>query len=294
MTGEGWIVSSVPTFSQRLARRNELWWARRPWTDWRTVPVELHRFQERRTVRNRHDPDDAWRCCALWQRTLLNKWNSREFVSKHGCPVPALYWAGPSLADAPFASLPGDFVIRPVMGTAQRGVFVVADGWDLMRNRAAPLAELRRRRPWPRLDRRPRFLLEEFVEPEDGSRSLPIEYKCHTFGDTVAAIQVIARTGPAEGAHRLYTPECKPFQKPMRCGEQDELREPPRCLAQILELAARLGVAFGTYARIDFFATGRGCVFNEFSSMPTLGKKITPYADELFGALWAEKLPHAT
>jgi hypothetical protein len=288
-------MGSHPTFSQRLATRNELWWTRRRWTDWRAYPGLLHRFLELRAVRSQHDPDDVWRCCALWQRTLLDKWNSREFVSRHGCPVPELYWAGAELADAPFESLPRDFVIRPVLGAAQRGVLVVADGWDLMRNRAAPLAELRRRRPWPRpLGRRPRFLIEELVEPEDGSRSLPLEYKCHTFGDTVAAIQVIARTGPAAGRHRLYTPEWTPFPEPLRRGEEDDLRAPPRCLPQILELAARLGVAFGTYAWIDFFATDRGCLFNEFSSMPTLGSKVTPYADEWFGALWAEKLPHAT
>jgi hypothetical protein len=46
--------------------------------------------------------------------------------------------------------------------------------------------------------------------------------------------------------------------------------------------------------RIDFFATDRGCMFNEFSSVPVGGHENTPYCDELFGALWAEKVPHAT
>jgi hypothetical protein len=35
-------------------------------------------------------------------------------------------------------------------------------------------------------------------------------------------------------------------------------------------------------------------MFNEFSSVPVGGRENTPYCDELFGALWAEKVPHAT
>jgi len=55
-----------------------------------------------------------------------------------------------------------------------------------------------------------------------------------------------------------------------------EVRDPPACLAEILRHAAVLGTRLGTYVRIDFFATDRGCVFNEFSSMPGGGRDYTP------------------
>jgi hypothetical protein len=75
---------------------------------------------------------------------------------------------------------------------------------------------------------------------------------------------------------------------------QAEVEDPPRCLAEMLSCAATLGVAFGTYVRIDFFATDRGAVFNELSSTPFNGLEFTPYCDAFFGALWAEKFPDAS
>jgi len=139
------------------------------------------------------------------------------------------------------------------------------------------------------------MLIEQFVRSEDGSYRLPLEYKCHTFGDTVAAVEVIERKGINNARNRYYTPAWEPFPDPMnRCLRQDELREPPRCYEQMLDLAVKLGVALGTYARLDFFATDQGCVFNEFTVFPFEGRDYTPYCDELFGALWAEKLPRAT
>ena len=59
----------------------------------------------------------------------------------------------------------------------------------------------------------------------------------------------------------------------------------------MLELARRMGATLATYMRIDFFVTDRGCVFNEFSSVPARGRYYTPYSDRVFGALWAERIP---
>ena len=171
---------------------------------------------------------------------------------------------------------------------------MIADGRELLRKASLSPAEERRE-----ILRSQRFvrmfpvLIEEFVSPEDGQPCLPAEYKCHTFGDTIAAVEVVDRTGVLEGKHRYYTPDWKLFPDPMNTVlPQAEPREPPRCLEEMLSFAAKLGTAFGTYARIDFFAGSCGCVFNEFSSTPI--RPFTTYCDELFGALWAEKFPDAT
>ena len=259
----------------------------------------MHRLAERHILRRREDPDERWRCCEYWQRTLINKWNSREFASRRGVRVPEVYWCGRSLWRLPARSLPARFVVRPVWGRKRRGVYVVADGRELLRGTSVRSEELRRRlvREHGPLALDP-LLVEEFALGEDGAPRLPTEYKCHVFGDVVAAIEMVERTSiRAEGAKlRFFTTGWEPFRDPMNTtSPQAELRDPPRCLAEMLDSALRLGTAFGSYVRIDFFSTNRGCLFNEFSSTPryrSLG--YTTYCDELFEALWQEKFPGAT
>jgi hypothetical protein len=170
----------------------------------------------------------------------------------------------------------------------------MADGKELLRDEAmSPSSErraivrsLRLPRPFP-------VLIEEFADADGDSCRLPIEYKCHTFADTVAAVEVVERTGVRAATHRFYGSTWEPFRDPMNTDlPQGELRDPPSCLEDMLRFAVRLGTAFGTYVRVDFFAGARGCLFNEFSSTPT--QPFTPYCDDLFGALWAEKFPDAT
>lgn len=298
-----WRVTVQPGFSERIARRHRLWWRSgpQPLYAWRTYRDALHWQREKRTSRTRDDADEAWRCCAFWQRSLVNKWNGREFAARHGCTVPELYWRG-RRAFAPAAlrraSLPRHFVLRPVWGSGRRGVYVVTDGRDLLRDQAASPAELGARllRSSPRSWTAP-VLLEEFVRTEEGHYRLPLEYKCYTFGDTVAAVEMIERSSIYAGGarHRYYTPDWKPFADPVNLGLPPlPHADPPRCLDQMLRNAVRLGAAFGTFVRVDFFSTDRGCVFNEFSSTPGKGTAYTPYGDELLGALWTAKYPHAT
>jgi hypothetical protein len=256
----------------------------------------FHKQQERLTFRSRRDPDAEWRCCEFWPRTLFNKWNSREFAIKQGGRVPKLYWFGLTDNEPPLASLPSHFVIRPVFGWNSHGVLVIAAGRELIRNRAAPLSELKDMLPRS-LEGRASvpILIEEFVRAEDGSYRLPLEYKCHTFGDTVGAVEVIDRSGGLNsGKNRYYTPAWQPFSQRMHSMRMDEtVRDRPACLAAMLELAMKIGAAIGTYARLDFFASDEGCVFNEFTELPFLGRNFTPFCDDFFGRLWAEKCANA-
>jgi hypothetical protein len=254
-----------------------------------------HWLRDQHTFRSREDPDEAWRCCPYWQRTLIQKWNSREFVSKHGCRVPELYWSGGPFSRAPLESLPDNFVVRPVRDSAHRGVLVVSDGRDLLRQEPATESELRTRLSPPHRLRRPTtILIEEFARGEDGGYRLPLEYKCHTFAESVAVVEEIERTGPRTGTKIFYTPQWEPLADRMQARlPQGEIRDPPACLEEMLRHASTLGAQLQTYMRIDFFATDRGSMFNEFSSHPGGGRHWTPYCDELFGALWAERFPDA-
>jgi hypothetical protein len=122
----------------------------------------VHWLRDQHTFRNREDPDETWRCCPYWQRTLIQKWNSREFASKHGCRVPELYWSGGPFARAPLESLPDHFVVRPVRGAGHRGVLVVSVGRELLRQESATDSELRRRLSRLRRLRHPATILTEW------------------------------------------------------------------------------------------------------------------------------------
>jgi hypothetical protein len=139
------------------------------------------------------------------------------------------------------------------------------------------------------MPRRTPVLIEARVRPEDPSRALPLEYKVHAFAGVAGAVEVIDRRDIATAEHRYYTPAWERFDDPMNT------RLPPlasaarpAALDELLDLAARMGAAIGTYMRIDFFAGDAGLVFNEFASTPSEGRHFTPYANELFGRLWAE------
>jgi len=285
-------------FSERIQRRALVWWGKpNKWRRAATYRHLLHTFKENNTLRDRNDPDRRWRCCALWQRTLSNKWNSREFAARHGCRVPALYWSGRRIGTLPIRSLPEHFVIRPIWGDSHRNVRVIADDTDLFTGKRYPRDHLAHqlRRTIGRIVRFP-IMVEEFVRTESGAYELPIDYKCHMFGDVVGAIEVVHRPHyPGKAAHRCYSASWEPFDDCFNTTlPQSGVCDPPKCLDEILAYARRLGAAYGTYVRVDCYASDRGCVFGEFSSTPTAGRNFTPYADEYFEALWRETFPERT
>jgi hypothetical protein len=276
------------TFSERVATRKRLWWGRLG---------TAHRLRERRARRHRDDPAGAWRCCAYWPRTLVNKWNAREFAARHGAELPALYWKGSDHSSAPLERLPDQFVIRPIYGAMKRGVAVVANGRELLHDRSADPSQLRRTLPRTKLVRTPAsILIEEFIQPHSDSLVLPLEYKCHTFAHEVMAVQVTARRPGMVSRSRYYTPGWQPMADRMNTflPPDEQIRERPPWLELMLGLASALGAEIGTYMRIDFFGGRGGCVFNEFSTTPGNGANNTRRCDELFGAAWARNHPGAT
>lgn len=241
----------------------------------------------------RTDSLEAWHCCPLWQRKLSNKWNSREFASKLGIRVPDLYWHGRDLRELDFRNLPSHYVVRSAIGHSSKGVFVMAEGVNLLDTKAYSEAELKKVLARV-VEENPATLLlvEEFVKTESGQYQLPVEYKVHTFNDHIAGIYVVRRKTVKQAKHRFYTAEWKPFSEVMmRTHPLDDLTNPPKCLEEMLAFARTLGKAYGAFVRIDFYATDKGCVFSEFTPTPTLGRGYTPYASQYFLKLWQETYP---
>ncbi len=284
-------------FSERLRLRSRVWW-KKP-GKWRTVDSYrnlFHRLRENYSLLDKDDPDSRWHCCDLWQRLLSNKWNAREFAQRNGVRVPALYWYGRRLSLLPIDALPDNFVIRPIWGAARRGIYVFAEGKNLLDGRSFTKATLKEElvRTAGRVVRFP-TMIEEVVKTESGQYELPIEYKCHMFGSTVGAIDVVERSATERTRDRSYRADWVPFEERVNTSNLlAEPRDPPRCFGDIVACARRLGAAYGTYVRADLYASDTGCIFGEFSSTPMEGQNFTPFADRYFGELWERTFPDRT
>jgi len=276
------------TFTQRLRRRDQLWWnAGRRLPDWRP-----HRFLDRVRLRSRQTPLENWPCCDYWQRCLLNKWNSREFAALHGVAVPELYWSGRDAARMPIDDFPEHFVIRPAWGAATRGTHVVSGTRDLM---TGVTYKDRRTLKDAVLRERGRFvvftlLVEEFMTTPEGEFESGIEYKFYMFGAHVGPITTFQCRGDGRFL-RYYTPDWELFDDPFRTAlALDEPRPKPQSLDLMIQIAKKLGGAFETFSRVDLYLTSKGVYFGEFSSVPGSYRDFTPFADEHLGRLWSEHI----
>jgi hypothetical protein len=285
-----------PSYTERLVTRLRVWWGvPRNLRDPRTYPSIIHRLREVHSKRDRDEPDEKWRCCRYWQRSLSNKWNSREFAARHGCRLPDLYWCGRDPRRLAFESLPESYVIRATSGSARRGVIVCYQGTDLLTEEPFVPAEWARGvRGLGKSLRRGRLLVEELVGGPDGEGSLPLECKVHLFGEHVGAFEVVERSAkPGQTTNGFYSAEWARFSDPMDTYLPSGRDIPvPHCLPDVLAAGTRLGAACGTYVRADFFITATGAVFNELGGTPGLGEAFTPFADEYFGRLWQEYHPN--
>ncbi|MFM8893528.1 MAG: ATP-grasp fold amidoligase family protein, partial [Planctomycetia bacterium] len=250
----------------------------------------FHRVAERHQLRYRTWPIARWHCCDHWQRSLLNKWNSREFAAMHGVNVPELYWHGRRIGELPLDALPDYFVLRSAWGTQKRGTHVFAAGRDLLDDRVYARSELKAAmlREYGRRSRFP-ILAEQFMTTADGRHEQGVEYRFYCMRGHVALIQQVEHRGRI-GRWRHYFSDWRPIDDRVNTERQSlDVRPRPARLDEMLDIAGRLGAACGTFMRVDLYETAEGCFFGEFSSTPNWARHFTPWADDYLGRLWQEK-----
>jgi hypothetical protein len=286
-------VESASGYSRRILQRRLTWWSNpfRPY-DPRYHHWRFHRLKEILFHRHQGDPEERWRCCANWQRTLINKWNSREFVKRFSVPLPELYWSGRWARNLPIDQLPESFVIRPLLEANMRGVHVVAGNVKLIGNgppqRDFLIRQLIAERGYFGISP---LLCEEAVLNENDELSLPLELKCHMFAGFVGAIELVRRNPDDIDLYRFYEPDWTPWKiLPYVDTKEMPVQDPPPYLDNLLESARKLGRAVETYMRVDYLLTDDRYLFNEFSSCPGV-KDNTPELDEYFDSLWQTHVP---
>ncbi|MFM7843547.1 MAG: ATP-grasp fold amidoligase family protein, partial [Planctomycetota bacterium] len=257
------------------------------------APRGFHQLLDRVLLRSSETPIEKWHCCSLRQRSLLNKWNSREFAKLCGVPVPELYWSGRWASKLPLDQMPEYFVIRPAWGAGSKGTYVVSGTKNLINNECYPdrpalkQAVLREHGQWqlfPLLAEE--FLLNQHGEPESG-----IEFKFLMFGQHVGAIMTFRRVGDKKFV-RYYTDQWEPIERPFHFSVGlDEVISCPDNFTDMTEIATRLATAFGTFVRVDLYNTSKGIYFGEFSSVPGGRGRHTDFANEFLGRAWQTYMP---
>jgi hypothetical protein len=273
-------------FRERMDRRVEIWWQTR--TPGVHGPGSCH------ALRLAHDSEELWKCCPYWQRKLSNKWNAREFATRHRVRVPHLFWAGRDVNAIPFDQLPEAYVIRLTSGHSGMQVAVMRRGVNLLDGMAYTQEQVQARFATllQAAFSRTLMLVEEYVPPlvSTDESGLPPNYRFHMFGDVVAWVSVSC----ARQNYGHFNPDWTPFH--IRVMKKVLAPYPwprPAGLGQLVEAARTLARAFETYVRVDLYNSANGPVFAEYAPIPSRGRAYTPDADARLEKLWMEHYPDA-
>lgn len=133
-------------------------------------------------------------------------------------------------------------------------------------------------------DIEPRIL----IEPLLGGGELPVDFKLFTFAGVPHFIEVDT---DRETVHKRAYFDRDWNELPIRCGYPQEARkiERPHRLAQMLDIAARLGRDF-PFVRVDLYEVDAQVYFGELTFAPAAGMKRfdPPEVDLEWGALWPD------
>ena len=225
------------------------------------------------------------KCCRFWQRKLEDKLLSRAFAAAHGVPVPELLWHGSNPTSIPFSILEArrkPYIVKSSLGDSSHQVLMVKNGVDMLHGRnpvshADIINQMQRaQKKYPNA----KVMIEAEVEHWDQKRRHVDKgvyiYRLFVKGSHVAAIMIDTHnTGKmCDGNWKalpffIHDSEKKWAHMPLH-------GIPPAPLAkQLFEYAARLGKAYKTWVRVDFFLTPHGPVFNEYSQTPHMGYGFT-------------------
>jgi hypothetical protein len=262
-------------FKERIILRHKTFWN------------EVNAEEIRNTAMVANDPIEKWKNVRYWQRRLSNKNNAREFAKKHNCKVADLYWKGRNATEINFSLFLNKYVIRATIGHSSGNVFLINDGLNLMNNKAfdkddinSTITEICKK------DQNVEFLIEEFLQSENGEFKIPNDYKFYMFNGNIAAIQLINRLGPSKGFTTCYNQQWKQIANINTYYPKGSYETPPKCLDEMILKAKELSLIYEIFVRIDFYATTKGAVFGEFTPTPFMGNHYTPSAEKMFIKYW--------
>lgn len=204
-------------------------------------------------------------CDKMWMKEM-----AREAYPSADLRIPATYWSGTDLRDAPdLTSLP-PWVLKPnaSSGRALFGPGPQTDLADLIRQTSTWFDETPLELgEWGYSEARPHLLLEERIPTPDGQA--PVDYKFFVFDGRIELIQVNrGRFGKQQTATFL---DSDWRRLPVRWRIQpvaDEQR--PAELDKMMEVARALGAGWD-FIRVDLYAVDGDVWFGEYTPYPGSG-----------------------
>ena len=226
-------------------------------------------------------------CDKMWMKEM-----ARAAHPGDNLRIPATYWSGTDLRDAPDLTALPPWVLKPnhSSGHALFGPDPRTDLADLRRRTSSWLDETPREMgEWGYGMARPQLLLEERIPTPD--ERLPVDYKFFVFDGRVEMIQV--------NRNRYGTDQTATFldadwrRLPVRWTNQsvaDERR--PAELDKMLDVARVLGAGWD-FVRIDLYAVDGDVWFGEYTPYPGSGlRRFKPDTfDRALGAHWQLPTP---
>jgi hypothetical protein len=229
----------------------------------------------------------------LWNRghnpiftQLADKYAARDYVAKkigHEHLV-KLLWHGTDPAAIPFDALPDEYVIKTNHGSAQ--VIIV-------KNKPDRQSIIERLRVWLKsnyywggrehqyYDIKPRIMIEQYLNNEDGSD--PLDYRIWCFEGVPEVIQV---DNSAHNINPFFDAKWNLLDLHYRAGAPRLSMLKPQNLEEMLAIASKLSAGFG-FVRVDLYSVRGAIYFGEYTFTPAGSLRITPKNwDVTLGRRW--------
>lgn len=204
-------------------------------------------------------------CDKMWMKEM-----ARAAYPSANLRIPATYWSGTDLREAPDLTTLPPWVLKPnhSSGHALFGPDVHTDLQSL-RNRAERWFE---RTPlelgeWGYSQARPLLLLEERIPTPDGRP--PVDYKFFVFGGRVELIQVNRGRFDKKQTTTFLDADWRPLPVRWRI-HPIAVEERPLELDKMLEIASVLGADWD-FVRVDLYAVDGDVWFGEYTPYPGTG-----------------------
>jgi len=229
---------------------------------------------------------------------LANKLRSKKLVKQFGANLPEVFQCVNNIHGLDFNRLPNEFVIKPTVEYASRGVMLLKYNkdknkyFDLKTNKYYDRNDIidylesvrnksKRQKEW-------QVITEELLVAEEPSSQIPHDFKCYTFfGQVVFILEKSINEGGSQVCwyNRDWSPlYAEGFISDRYPGRVSKNHKPPRCHNEIIRISEKLSQNVNNpFVRVDLYATDRGCVFGELTQTPGTYRCLSARADEILG-----------
>lgn len=262
--------------------------------NWWLSPRPIPSFVQRYSVQR----DLYQRALELTNRTWGNLWDwetkegVRALGAMSGLPTPELYVRPTPILEMDFDSLPEVFVIKPVIGSSKKGVYVLqrhgSHFRDLLRSKEITTAA--------RVKREISALAAEGIVGEAviaeqalvNGDQIAYDWKVYAFQGEAALIwQVWRSDGGRQSSY--YDGQWRRLGDVRRGKESHDSLPQPTLPVDLLEAARDVSRLLPVpFARIDLYEHGGRVYLGEVTPMPGSGQRFKRHIDRAMGEAWEE------